>query len=400
MTSQTRRRTAGLLALPRLLLVAAFLGSLPAGVAGLQQDADDGNPDMEELPLEVDRYLRYTAEEGSWMSVDVSPDGRTVLFDHLGDLFTVPLDGGTATRLTRGMGFDAQPRFSPDGEHVVFKSDRDGGENLWILSLDGADTVQLTRGDHDDYVSPEWTPDGDYVVATKDGKLHLWHREGGAGVQLVEEPEALRTVGAAFGPEERYVWFGGRMAQGSLYNNGMDLYQLAVYDRETGEISGRSDRWGGAFRPALSPDGRWLVYASRHIADTGLRLRDLRTGEERWLAWPVQRDDQESRAGRDVYMGMSFTPDSREVVASYGGKIWRVPVDGSDPVEVPFRVEVDLPVGPVVDFSYPIEDTPTFTAKQIRDAVPSPDGERLAFTAMQELWVMDWPDGEPRRLAG
>ncbi len=398
MTSPTRRRTGGFLSPLSLLLL--LLALVPAGAAGLQErDADETDPDQEELPLEVGHYLRYTAEEGSWMSVDVSPDGRTVLFDHLGDLFTVPLEGGTATRLTRGMGFDAQPRFSPDGRHVVYKSDRDGGENLWILSLDGADTVQLTRGGHDDYVSPEWTPDGEYVVATKDGKLHLWHRKGGAGVQLVEEPGNLQTIGAAFGPDERYVWFGGRRAQGSLYNNGMDLYQLAVYDRETGEISPRSDRWGGGFRPTLSPDGRWLVYASRHIADTGLRLRDLDTGEERWLAWPVQRDDQESRGARDVYMGMSFTPDSREVVASYGGRIWRVPVDGSDPVEVPFQVEVDLPLGPVVDFSYPVDDAPTFTAKQVRDAVPSPDGERLAFTVMQELWVMDWPDGEPRRLA-
>jgi imidazolonepropionase-like amidohydrolase/Tol biopolymer transport system component len=388
--------------LPRdAVLPLLFLGLLPASLHAVQQDApaEGADPDREELPLEVDRYLRYTAREGSWISVDVSPDGETLVFDHLGDLFTVPLEGGQATRLTRGMGFDAQPRFSPDGEHVIFTSDRDGGKNLWILAVDGSDTLQLTRGGHDAYASPEWTPDGDYVVASKDGKLHLWHREGGAGVQLVEEPENLRTVGAAFGDDDRYIWFAGRLSRGSLYNNGMDLYQLHVYDRETGEIAVRSDRWGGAFRPALSPDGRWLVYASRHIADTGLRLRDLESGEERWLAWPVQRDDQESRAARDVYMGMSFTPDSREVVVSYGGRIWRVPVDGGAATEVPFTVEVDLPLGPVVDFSYPVEDTPTFTAKQIRDAVPSPDGERLALTVMQELWVVEWPGGEPRRLA-
>lgn len=367
------------------------------GVAAQEKKPKD--LEQEGLPLEVGRHLRYTATEGSWVSVDVSPDGGTVVFDHLGDLFTVPITGGTATRLTRGMGFDTQPRFSPDGRHIVFTSDRDGGENVWILATDLSDTVQITKGKHDRYVSPEWTPDGEYVVATKGSKLHLWHRTGGAGQQLVREPAALRTLGAAFGTDPRYVWFSGRMAQGSLYNNGMNLYQLAVYDRETGEVSGRSDRWGGAFQPTLSPDGKWLVYGSRHIADTGLRIRDLATGDERWLAWPVQRDDQESGSNRDVYPGMSFTPDSREVVATYGGKIWRVPVDGGDAVDVPFQVDVDLPIGPLVDFSYRIADSASFTAKQIRDAVPSPDGGRLAFTVMSELYVMDWPDGTPRRLA-
>lgn len=377
--------------------VAAVL--LVPSPSSAQEAKKPKDPEQEGLPLEVGRHLRYTATEGSWMSVDVSPDGQTVVFDHLGDLFTVPITGGQATRLTRGMGFDTQPRFSPDGTHVVFTSDRDGGENLWILSMDLADTVQLTKGKHDRYVSPEWTPDGEYVVATKGNKLQMWHHTGGGGAQLITEPAALRTIGAAFGTDPRYVWFSGRLSQGSLYNNGMNLYQLAVYDRETGEISSRSDRWGGAFQPTLSPDGKWLVYGSRQIADTGLRIRDLASGEERWLAWPVQRDDQESGANRDVYPGMSFTPDSKAVVATYGGKIWRVPVDGGDAAEVPFAVDVDLPIGPLVDFSYRIPDSTTFIAKQIRDAVPSGDGGRLAFTVLSELYVMDWPDGTPRRIA-
>src|SRR5690606_38370013 len=73
------------------------------------------SPRQEGLPLEVGRTLSLTVREGSWMSVDVSPDGSTIVFDLLGDLYTVPITGGKATPLTRGMAFDAQPRFSPDG---------------------------------------------------------------------------------------------------------------------------------------------------------------------------------------------------------------------------------------------------------------------------------------------
>lgn len=386
----------------RALLALLALGCLlPASSLVAQQGGDDADPDpdQEKLPLEVGRRLQYTATEGSWMSVDVSPDGRTLVFDHLGDLFTVPISGGDATRLTRGMGFDSQPRFSPDGDHVVFTSDRDGGKNLWVLSLDLTDTTQLTRGKHDRYTSPEWTPDGDYIVATKGNKLHMWHRDGGAGVQLISEPGNLLTLGAAFGADDRFIWMSTLSCGRAAYNASMNLYNLAVYDRETGEVSRRSNRWGGGFRPTLSPDGRWLVYGSRHVADTGLRLRDLVSGEEEWLAYPVQRDEQEARTGRDVYPGMSFTPDSREVVATYDGRIWRVPVDGSDATEVPISVPVDLPIGPSVDFSYPISDSPDFVAKQIRNAVPSPDGTKLSFTVLSELFVMDYPDGTPRRIA-
>src|SRR5690606_10519249 len=161
----------------------------------------------------------------------------------------------------------------------------------------------------------------------------------------------------------------------------------------------QSFRIGGAFRPTLSPDGRWLVYGTRHVDQTGLRIRDLETGDERWLAFPVQRDEQESVASRDAYPGMSFTPDSKEVVATYGGRIWRIPVDGSAPREIPFEVDVKLDLGPRVAFDYPVDDSPTFTVRQIADAVPSPDGGRLAFTALDKLYVVDLNVSEPLKAS-
>jgi hypothetical protein len=131
----------------------------------------------------------------------------------------------------------------------------------------------------------------------------------------------------------------------------------------------------------VSPDGKWLVYGTRQDQQTGLRIRDLESGEERWLAYPVQRDDQESRASRDVYPGMSFTPDSKFLVATWSGKIWKVPVTGTAaPTQIPFSVDVEQHLGPEVKFEYPVSDSATFTVRQIRNAVPSPDGKKLAFT--------------------
>jgi imidazolonepropionase-like amidohydrolase/dipeptidyl aminopeptidase/acylaminoacyl peptidase len=381
------------------LLRAPLPAQQPAGGAGRAAPRD---PVHNGLPLKPARTVEFTTREGTWMSVDVSPDGRTLVFDLLGDIYTMPITGGLATPLTTGMALDAQPRFSPDGRRIVFTSDRNGGEGVWIMSLDLRDTLQITRGKNDKYDSPEWTPDGDYIVVTRGNNLHMYHARGGSGQQLTRVPptpgqQAFRFMDAAFGDDGRYIWAARRRGQW-IYNTPLPDYQLITYDRLTGDISTRAARPGSAFRPTLSPDGNWLVYGTRHEAQTGLRIRDLRTGEERWLAYPVQRDDQESRATLGVYPGMSFTPDSRSLVAFYGGRLWRIPVDGGAPAEIPFEVNVVQHLGPELDFDYPIPDDPTFTVRQIRDAVPSPDGRRLAFVALDRLWVMDYPAGSPRRL--
>ncbi|MBI1967153.1 MAG: PD40 domain-containing protein [Gemmatimonadetes bacterium] len=354
------------------------------------------------LPLDASRWARFTTSKGTWISLDVSPDGQTLVFDLLGDLYTLPITGGKATRLTHGISHDMQPRFSPDGRKIVFVSDRSGDDNLWIISVDGRDTLQLTTGVDATYLSPDWSSDGQYIVVAKgipfsNEKLWLYHVKGGRGLPLVEGFPALRMMGPAFGPDPRYLWYAQRNGAWQ-YNAVFPQYQLGVYDRETGTRTTMTARYGSAIRPAVSPDGKWLAYGSRHDAETGLRLRELATGEERWLAYPIQRDEQESIANMDVLPGYSWTPDTRAVVISYGGEIWRVPVDGTPATKIPFTVDAEVAVGPEVRFDYPIEDTPTFTLKQIRDAVPSPDGRRIAFTALDRLYVMDLPNGAPRRL--
>ncbi|MEO7966576.1 MAG: amidohydrolase, partial [Gemmatimonadaceae bacterium] len=388
----------------RLLALAALSLTVIPAVAVAQ--GGPASPPPTTLPLKTARTHTFTTTKGTWVSLDVSPNGQSIVFDLLGDLYTLPIGGGKATRLTSGMAYDAQPRFSPDGKKIVFVSDRSGGNNLWTLSLDGKDTTQVTKGNDMEYVSPEWMPDGKYIVSSRGGtfgnaKLWMFHVDGGNGVQLTSTPTAppqLKMSGAAFGKDPRYMWFAARQGDWS-YNAIGPQYQLYVWDKETGRTSQMSTRFGSAFRPALSSDGKYLVYATRFETKTGLRIRNLETQAEEWLAFPVQRDETESRAPLDAYPGYSFTPDSKSVVVSYGGEIWRVPVDKSAPSKIPFEAEVKLEMGPEVSFKWRVDTASAMTAKQIRDIAPSPDGKKIAFSSLSKIYVADLPNGVPQRVS-
>ena len=385
----------------------AVATSLPAQQPGA---ARGGRPAERPLPLDAARQFTLDTREGTWLSLDVSPDGQTIVFDMLGDLYSIPFAGGDAKRLTSGLAYDTQPRYSPDGRQVVFVSDRDGADNLHVMDVATMQVKAVTRGKASVYLSPDWSPDGKYIVASKGGfrgglpKLWQYHVDGGNGIALYADPlptppgTAVQQAGAAFGHDGKTIWYTQRTGAWN-YNAQFPQYQVWAYNRETGEREAMSSRYGSAVRPTLSGDGRWMVYGSRHEEKTGLRIRDLATGDERWLAYPTQRDEMESRAPMDALPGMSFTPDSKELVASYGNRIWRVPVDGSGQTEIPFRVQATVDAGPELAFRYPISDGAQFTVRQIRDAVPSPDGKLLAFISMDRLYVMEWPNGAPHRVS-
>ncbi len=394
-------------AIGKLLLVSLLC--LATSVTIIAQDepakADSAKTDKKNknLPLEPERTFEFDLTEGSWISLDVSSDGKTIVFDFLGDLYTIPMTGGNATQITEGMQFDSQPRFSPDGKKVVFISDESGAENVWYYDFDTKEKTQVTKGSTAEYQSPEWSPDGKYMIASKQAsgahKIWLYHIDGGSGTALTSETSAGRMIEGAFGPSGRYVWF-SRKAGGRAwdYNAALPQYQMATYDRETGDISTQGSRYGSTFRPTPSNDGKWLAYGTRHDDQTGIMLRELATGNESWLAYPVQHDDQESRGSRDLLPGFSWTPDDQSIIISYGGKINKVNVANKSAQEIPFRVNSKIELGPELSFDYPISDSETFTITQVRDIAPSPDGKQLAFTALNEVYLMDLPSGTPRKV--
>lgn len=351
------------------------------------------------LPLKPQRKINFSTTEGTWTSVDISPDGQTIVFDMMGDIFTVPVSGGTATPVVKGIAFESHPRYSPDGKRLVFVSDRSGADNLWYIDFEKKDTVQLTKEKNIDIADAAWTPDGNYIVYSKGRRiqqLHMIHKNGGGGVQLISDAN-VKTIDPVVSPDGRYIYYSRRSGSWN-YNAQLPQYQLGQYDRENSRTATITSRYGSAFTPVVSKDGKWLVYGSRYEDKTGLILRDVKTGDEKWLAYPVQRDDQESIATLGVLPGMAFTPDSKALLASYGGKIHNIPVDGSAPKEIPIAVNLQLELGPKVAFNYPVSDSLKTLATQIRDPTPSPDGKKLAFTVLNRLYVMDYPNGTPKRL--
>jgi Tol biopolymer transport system component len=253
-------------------------------------------------------------------------------------------------------------------------------------------------------------------MAVKGTQLWLYHRDGGSGVQVTGRGEGQQPahIGPAFAPESRFLWvnlrgnLGGGFAtadvdpwetafgpdHGRSSAREIGPYQIGQLDRETGRVHVRTHEHTGAFRPVPSPDGRWLMYATRYDSREALKLIDLTTGEDHWLLMDVQRDDSQGGGtrDRDVYPASAFTPDSRAVITSYNGRIWRVEIPSGAATEIPFTAHVSQELGPLVKFDYPIDDA-RLTVSQIRGARPSPDGGRIVFAGLDRLWIASLPLG-------
>src|SRR5215472_7937360 len=325
------------------------------------------------LPLKPSRKIEFTISEGTWLSLDVSPDSQTIIFDLLGDLYTVPISGGPAKKLTKGMAFNNQPHYSPDGKKIAYISDAGGAENVWIADVDGSNPIQLSHDEQREFTSPVWSADGNYVIAGRctqfpigASELWMYHIRGGGGVQVTkshtkpdERPRLwVNALGASPSKDGRYLYYASRQHPQGFYNVTLPLSQIVRRDLVTGDEDPVSDAPGSGMRPLISPDGNLLVYATRFETETGFRIRDLKNGEEHWLKYPVQRDDQESLFTRDFMPSYAFTPDGKDVIAAWGGKIHRISVSSGEDHEIPFTAQISRDLGPDLNVAMRVEDGP------------------------------------------
>ena len=376
-----------------------------AGLALLLAALPVGAQDDEREPWTIDhtwtdtRQVEFTVDEGTWMNVDVSPDGATLVFDLLGDIYTMPIGGGAATRISGGPAFEFQPRFSPDGTRIAFVSDRDGLNNIWTMAPDGSDPEQVTRERTRDVNSPEWSPDGEYLFVRKHfvfsrslgaGEIWMYHRTGGSGLQVTDRPNEQQDQGEpAVSPDGEWVYFSQDLTEGPLFQYNKDpypgIYGILRRNLETGEQELVTRGAGGAITPMPHADGRHLAFLRRVGTNTVLHLRDLESGAE----WPVfdglEHDMQEAWAIHGPYTDYAWVPGTMEVVIWAQGKLWRIDTGTGSAAEIPFTAEVDLRVADVV--RHDVDVAPErVDVRMIRDARTSPDGRRIVFSALGRLW--------------
>ncbi len=362
-------------------------------------------------PPGAKRDIPIDTDEGTWMSLDVSPDGREIVFDLLGDLYVVPFTGGEAKSLTSGMAWDEQPRYSPDALHIAFTSDRGGGDNIWIMKRDGSAPKAVTKETFRLLNSPVWTPDGEFIAARKHftstrsagaGEIWLYHRSGGEGVQMTERPNDQKDLGEpAFSPDGRYLYYSQDTTPGSRFEYNKDpnaqIYVIKRLDRVKGETQVFVSGPGGSIRPTPSPDGKSLAFIRRMRGRTQLHVADVASGEERLLFGDLDRDLQETWAIHGVYPGMAWTPDSRQIVFWAGGHLMALDIGSCASRQIPFHVRGTRTLQEAVHFAH--EAAPArFRTKMLRWVQVSPRGDRVVYQALGHLYVRDLPDGTPRRL--
>ncbi|MEP4051800.1 MAG: amidohydrolase family protein [Litorimonas sp.] len=349
------------------------------------------------------REIDINVDNGTWMSLDVSPDGKTLAFDLLGDIYTMPTTGGTAKNIASGLAWDMQPRFSPDGKQLAFTSDREGGDNIWVMDGDGENKRSITKETFRLMNNPTWSPDGKYIAAKKHfttsrslgtGEIWMYHIDGGSsGVQLVKKPSEThqKELGEPiFSPDGKSIYYSQNTTSGGTFiyaqNSHTELFQIKRYDLETGEISTAAGGFGGAVRGAPSPDGKSLAFVKRVKARSKLFVKDIESGKERMIFDDLDQDMQETWGVQGMYPNMDWSPNGQHIYFWAKGKIHKINVKTESSEIIPFKVSdtrtIMDPPRPSVEVA-PDE----FKTQMPRFTQVSPDGKSVVFESLGKLYI-------------
>ena len=349
---------------------------------------------------------------GTWMNLDVSPDGKTIVFDLLGDIYTLPINGGEASALMTDIAWQMQPRFSPDGKHIAFTSDEDGGDNLWIMNRDGTNGKAVSKEEFRLLNSPAWSPDGNYLIGRKHftssrslgaGEVWLYHKTGGSGVMLTKRANDQKDLGEpAYSADGKYVYFSQDATPGKTFHYSKDsvkgIYKIKRLELATGDIDTIISGKGGAIRPTPSPDGKHIAFISRDDFSSNLYLYNLQSGEEVKIYENLERDLQETWAIHGVYPNIAWTPESDSLVFWDNGQINRLNIDSKKSQVINFHVKTTKKIQQALQFKQQLPQD-SFSVKMLRDVEISPDGKKAVFESMGHIYISSIVKGKVKGKA-
>ncbi|WP_026317782.1 amidohydrolase family protein [Algicola sagamiensis] len=366
------------------------------------------NPPGEKKTVNID------TKELTWTNLDVSPDGDTIVFDMLGDIYIVDIDGGEAKALTSDIAWNFQPKFSPDGKSIAFVSDRGGADNIWTMDSDGQNLHQVSKAKNNLLHNPAWSPDGQFIVAKKGqitsrsipaGSIWMFHRSGGDGVEIRErlhgEKSQKNVAEPSFAKDGKKVYYSVDATPGVRWqydkNSVGNIFEIRTKNLETGEEDIVVSGAGGAIRPIESPDGKYLAYIRRVEMQSALFIKDLKSGKETQIYLGIDRDLQEAGGSQGNAPAYAWTPDSDELVFWAKGKIHRIEIDDKEAKEIPVHVKTTKQVTPALKFAVDVAPD-TFKVKMARWMQVTPDGESVVFQALGRLYIRDLDSGKVKRL--
>lgn len=367
-------------------------------------------------PLDL-KTTDIETDELTWSSLDVTPDGKSIIFDMLGDIYKVSIEGGDAVSLTQDFAWNIQPSVSPDGKKIAFISDRGGLSNVWVMNIDGSDLKQISNEKSNTIHAPKWSPDGQYIAAMKGimsrrsiaaGEIWLYHHAGGdagSGIKVIKRPggnkEQNNIADPSFSPDGKYLYYTQSTSPGSVFSYNRDplkgIFAVKRYDLEKGESETYISGTGGAVVPVSSPGGKYVAFIRRVKHKTGLFLKNTKDGSETPLYLDLERDMQEGFGFEGYFAYYDWTPDAQNIVFWTGGKLNKINIESKQVETIPVSVKTTMQYADSIRFQVDVAPD-TFTTKMHRWSQKSPDGKSILFQALGKLYIKDVASGKTKRL--